>query len=67
MDALESCINVPYKICYGYFDWNKNTNMLRVKDWSELYKMINNIKDIIENNKLIEENKERDGEKIWEF
>lgn len=68
VDALESCINiVPYRICFGEYDWNKQYNDLRAMDWKELYKMIKNIKDIINNNKLIEENKELRGIKGWEF
>lgn len=71
LDALKSCeCLVPYRICFGYFDWNKQYNGLRATDWSELYKMIRNIKETIEsNNKLIEVNKlsESDGIKIWEF
>jgi uncharacterized HAD superfamily protein len=70
VDALESCIDiVPYRICFGDYDWNKQYNSLKATDWKELYKMIKNIKDIIEsNNKLIEiNNNEGEGIKVWEF
>lgn len=57
VDALESCEGiVPYRICYGQYQWNKDYKGLRASDWSELYKMIKNIKDTIEVNKLIETN-----------
>lgn len=40
--------------------------MTRATDWKELYKMIRNIKETIEVNKLIK-NVERLGEKVWEI
>ena len=71
VDALESCIDVPYRICYGNYQWNSSYKGLRATDWSELYKMIKNIENTIENNKLIEctinNNKESEGIKRWEF
>jgi 5'(3')-deoxyribonucleotidase len=68
IDALESCEGiVPYRICFGNYQWNEQYNGLRATDWSELYKMIRNIKDTIENNKLTEQNKEMEGIKRWEF
>ena len=42
-------------------------NGLRAINWSELYKMIKNIKDTIEINKLIKQSKEVRGIKGWEF
>lgn len=67
LDALESCINVvPYRILFGEYDWNKEVNMTRATNWKELYKMIKNIENTIENNKLIN-NGESEGIKGWEF
>ena len=69
IDALDNCSNIPYRICYGDNEWSKTWQGLRATDWKELYKMIRNIKDIIESNKLIEisNNNEREGINRWEF
>lgn len=64
-EALSS-INADYKILFGTYDWNKDINTSRASDWSELYKMIKNIENTIQVNRLIEIN-ERVGIKRWEF
>jgi len=48
IDALESCFNIPYRICYGDNEWSQDWYGLRATNWNELYKMIKNIKDTIE-------------------
>lgn len=67
IDALESCKDiVPYRVCYGNYEWNSFYNGLRASDWSELYKMIKNIENTIDNNKLTN-NEKAVGMKRWEF
>ena len=67
VDALESCIDIPYRICFGNYQWNSFYNGLRANDWKELNKMIKNIENTIEINKLIKQSKEMRGIKGWEF
>jgi 5'(3')-deoxyribonucleotidase len=53
LEAIESMESLAdYRILFGQYDWNKDVNMIRATNWKELYKMIDNIKNIIENNKL---------------
>ena len=67
VDALESCIDIPYRICFGNYQWNSFYNGLRANDWKELNKMIKNIENTIEINKLIKQSKEMRGIKGWVF
>ena len=67
LEAIESMNKVAdYKILFGDYDWNKDVNMIRATNWKELYKMIKNIENTIDNNKLTN-NEKVVGIKRWGF
>jgi hypothetical protein len=50
IDALDSCNEVKYRICYGNYSWNSEWTGLRVTNWLEFRELIHKIN-----------NKEREG------
>ena len=43
IDALESCTDVTYRICFGLYDWNKDWKGKRITNWLDFKEFVRNI------------------------